>query len=94
MTVDDIIESWKKISNEACTHGTERHEFGESAFYYMIGEYDKILPEFKNRITEDGGFMALHPKEEAIVKFYEDKGKGFPKKQKIMYFCTPLNIIL
>lgn len=72
MTVDDIIESWKKISNEACTHGTERHEFGESAFYYMIGEYDKILPEFKNRITEDGGFMALHPKEEAIVKFYEE----------------------
>jgi hypothetical protein len=38
----------------------------------MIGEYDKILPEFKDRLTEDGGFKALYPKEEAVVKFYEE----------------------
>lgn len=72
MTVDEIVESWKKISNEACTTGTFHHEFGESAFYYMTGQYDKILPEFKDRLTEDGGFKAIHPKEEAVVKFYED----------------------
>lgn len=72
MTVDDIITSWNKISNEACTTGTFHHEFGESAFYYMIGQYDKILPEFKDRLTEDGGFKAIHPKEESIVKFYEE----------------------
>ena len=70
--VNDILEMWKKNSNDACTHGTETHEFGESAFYYMIGQYDRILPEFKDRLTEDGGFKALLPKEEAIVKFYED----------------------
>lgn len=72
MTINEIIESWKKISNDSCTHGTETHEFGESAFYYMIGQYDRILPNFKDRLTEDGGFKALSPKEEAIVKFYED----------------------
>ncbi len=72
MTVEQILESWKKISDDSCSHGTERHEFGESAFYYMIGQYDKILPEFKDRLTEDGGFKAIHPKEEAIVKFYEE----------------------
>ena len=72
MSVDDIIASWNKISNEACTTGTFHHEFGESAFYYMIGQYDKILPEFKDRLTEDGGFKAIHPKEESIVKFYEE----------------------
>lgn len=72
MTVEEIVESWNKISRDSCSHGTERHEFGESAFYYMIGEYDKILPAFKDRLTEDGGFMALHPKEEAVVKFYEE----------------------
>lgn len=72
MTVEQIVESWKKISDEACTTGTFHHEFGESAFYYMIGEYDKILPDFKDRLTEDGGFMAIHPKEEAVVKFYEE----------------------
>ena len=72
MTVEQIVESWKKISDEACTTGTFHHEFGESAFYYMIGEYDKILSDFKDRLTEDGGFMAIHPKEEAVVKFYEE----------------------
>lgn len=72
MTVDDIINSWNKISSDSCTHGTEIHEFGESAFYYMIGQYDNILPAFKDRLTEDGGFKALYPKEEAIVKFYEE----------------------
>ena len=72
MTVDEIVNSWKKISDDACSHGTDIHEFGESTFYYMTGQYDKILPEFKDRLTEDGGFKAIHPKEEAIVKFYEE----------------------
>lgn len=72
MTVDEILESWKKISEDSCNHGSEIHEFGESAFYYMTGQYDKILPAYKDRMTEDGGFKALLPKEEAIVRFYED----------------------
>lgn len=75
MTVDDIIESWKNISNEACSNGTSTHEFGESCFYYMIGQYDKILPDFKDRLTDDGGFKAILPKEEAIVRLYEDMPK-------------------
>ena len=72
MTVDEIVKSWEKISGDSCKHGTETHEFGESAFYYMIGEYDKILPAFKDRLTEDDGFKALLPKEEAIVKLYDE----------------------
>ena len=72
MTVEQIMDSWKKISEESCSHGTETHEFGESAFYYMIGQYDKILPAFKDRLTEDGGFKAILPKEEAVVTFFED----------------------
>lgn len=72
MTVEQILESWKKISEEACTHGTYTHEFSECCFYYMTGQYDKILPEFNDRFTEDGGFKAIYPKEEAVVKFFED----------------------
>lgn len=72
MTVEQIMDSWKKISEESCSHGTETHEFGESAFYYMIGQYDKILPAFKDRLTEDGGFKAILPKEESVVAFFED----------------------
>ena len=72
MTPEAILESWKKISTEACEHGTFTHECGESLFYYMTGQNDKILPDFKNRLTEDGGFMLLYPKEEAAGRFYED----------------------
>ena len=72
MTPEQILESWKKISDEACEHGTFTHECGESLFYYMTGQIDKILPDFKDRLTEDGGFMLLYPKEEAAGKFYED----------------------
>ena len=72
MTPEMILAEWKRISTEACTTGTFRHEFGESCFYFMTGQMDKILPDYKERLTEDGGFIAVDPKEEAVVKFYED----------------------
>lgn len=72
MTGEEIFKAWKDNSSRACTHGSERHEFGESCYWYMTGQFDKILPAFKDRLTEDGGFLAMHPKEEATVKFWED----------------------
>lgn len=72
MTPEEILSQWKEKSENACTHGTEVHEFGESCFYYMTGQYDKILPEFKCRLTSDGGFESKSPKEDAVVKFYQD----------------------
>lgn len=75
MTAQQIEESWKRISKEACDTGTQRHEFSESVFYYMTRQFDKILPEFKDRLKEDGGFEAIYPKEIAAAKFYEDLPK-------------------
>ena len=72
MTVEQILESWKQISKDACEAGTFTHECGESMFYYMTGQLDKILPDFKDRLTDDGGFVCLYPKEEAAAKFWED----------------------
>ena len=72
MTPEEIEKSWKENSARACEHGSERHEFGESCYWYMTRQYDKILPAFKDRLTEDGGFKAIYPKEEATVKFWED----------------------
>ena len=72
MTPEEILSQWKEKSENACTHGTEVHEFGESCFYYMTGQYDKILPEFKCRLTNDGGFESRSPKEDAAVRFYQD----------------------
>lgn len=75
MTPDEILTQWKKKSEDACSKGTERHEFGESCFYYMTGQYDKILPAFKDRLTADGGFESKYPEEDAVVKFYQDMPK-------------------
>lgn len=77
MTPQQIEESWNAISNEACSTGSERHEFAESLFYYFTRQYDKILPDFKSRLKEDGGFEAIHPKEIAAAKFYISLPKYF-----------------
>lgn len=72
MTPEEIQEAWKQNSKNACDVGTERHLWGESAYAFMTRQYDKIAPEFKDRLTSDGGFEAIYPKEEAICKFWED----------------------
>ena len=76
MTPEMIKEEWSKISKEACSHGTERHEFAESIFYFMTNQFDKILEPFKDRLSYDENnepiFIAKEPKEEAAVTFYEE----------------------
>lgn len=75
MLPEEIEKAWLDNSKRACEHGTERHSFAESAFYFVTGQNEKIPKEFSDRFTEDGGFMAIYPKEEAVVKFYEDLPK-------------------
>ena len=76
MTVQQIKESWKKTSDDACELGSARHNFGESVFWWMVGEYDKIVPEFIDRFTvdENGDRICTpqFPKEEGIVQFWGD----------------------
>lgn len=72
MTPEEIQKAWADNSKNACEHGTMRHEFSESIFYFVTRQWDKILPEYKCRLREDGGFEAIYPEEEAAVKFYED----------------------
>lgn len=76
MTPEMILTEWKRISNEACTTGSNRHNFGESVFWWMVGEYDKIVPDFVDRfkIDENGEryVEAMYPKEEAILEFWND----------------------
>lgn len=71
-SVEDIKQMWTNMSDKACEIGTERHEFGESCFWYMTGQLDKILPQFKERLTKDGGFEARFPKEEAVIAFWNE----------------------
>ena len=76
MEVDQILEQWENTKNTACIKGTDCHEFGESCFYFMLGQYDNILPEFKNRLS-DGKFYSETPKEEAVVNFWIDLPECF-----------------
>ena len=58
-------------NDNACDFGTEVHAFGESMFYYMTEQYDKILPECKHKFV-DNRPHPTNPQEEAIVKFWDD----------------------
>lgn len=79
MSVNEIKETWTNISRKACSHGTERHEFAESCFYFMCYQYDKILDAYKDRLKKDDEgryyFEAVFPKEIAAAKFYHDLGE-------------------
>ena len=71
MSVEEILAQWEAKSKKACDFGTEVHAFGESMFYYMTGQEDKILPECKDRFI-DGVPHPQNAHEEAVVKFWND----------------------
>ena len=76
MTTEQIIEQWNNVKTTACNKGTDCHEFAESCFYFMLGQYDKILPGFEDRLNGDT-FKSTSPKEDAVVKFWIDLPKCF-----------------
>lgn len=76
MSVEEILKEWEKISGEACEFGTNVHAFGESMFYYAMGEDDKILKECKDRF-QSGKPIPQNTHEEAILKFWNDLPECF-----------------
>ena len=76
MTVNEIKASWQKTSDDACTHGTNRHLFAESIFYFVTNQFEGIADEYKDRVKyDDNGtvyFEAIAPEEVASAKFYQD----------------------
>lgn len=71
-TAEEINQMWKDNAKNATDRGTEAHAFGESCMHYMVGDYDGILPEYKDRLTDDGRFYSNGGFEDAIVKFWYD----------------------
>ncbi|MBP3630812.1 MAG: hypothetical protein J6J23_04925 [Clostridia bacterium] len=76
LTKEEILALWAVKSGHACEFGTEVHAFGESMFYYMIGEPEKILPECADKFR-DGIPHPTSLHEEAVVKFWEDIPETF-----------------
>ena len=71
MSKDEILALWKVKSDYACEFGTDVHAFGESMFYYMTDQPDKILDECKDKFI-DGRPHPTNPHEEAVVKFWDE----------------------
>ena len=76
MTKDEIRDLWDKNAKEACDFGTLVHGFGESMFYWMIGEDDKILPEYKEQFAGEEP-VAKNKHEEAVIQFWKDIPENF-----------------
>ena len=76
MTQQQILEQWTVIKETACYNGTNVHEFGESCFYFMTYQDDKILHNFKDRLNGDE-FNSINEKEDAVVKFWNDLPQCF-----------------
>ena len=71
MTAKEIKKQWKQKNDNANNRGTLAHAFGENAMHYMVGDYDAISDDFKDRLV-DGKFEARTGFEKAIVKFWND----------------------
>ena len=71
MSKEEILAMWKVKSTHACEFGTDVHAFGESMFYYMTDQPEKILEECKTQFI-DGRPHPNNPHEEAVVKFWDD----------------------
>ena len=71
-TAKEIQKMWRDNAKHATDRGTQAHAFGESCMHYMVGDYDGILPEYRDRLTEDGRFYSTGGFEDAIVKFWYD----------------------
>ena len=71
MTKEQIRELWDKNKDDACEFGTTVHGFGESMFYWMIGEDDKILPEYKEQFKGEEP-VPMNKHEEAVLQFWKD----------------------
>ncbi len=64
---------WHRNSFRATTLGTKTHEFGESLGYLRSGHPEKITERIRPQYSQEYGFLApIHPKEEAVVNFFNN----------------------
>lgn len=64
-------ECWRKKSEDASTAGTLVHEFGESYTLIKSG-HPELIPESCKEKYKDGVLIPTCPKEEAVLKFWNE----------------------
>ncbi len=72
-TPDYWRQKWECNSFKATTLGTKTHEFGESLGFLRCGHPEMIVPRILPQYKAEYGFLApIHPKEEAVVNFFDE----------------------
>ena len=67
------LDEWKFKNLRATTTGSLVHEFGESLGWLRNGREDLITESCKSKYIKDKGWLIpTRPKEEAIIKFYDE----------------------
>jgi hypothetical protein len=67
------IDKWRFTSLKATTSGTLTHEFGESLGWLRNGHPELITDSCKSKYIKDKGWLIpTRPKEESVLKFYDE----------------------
>ena len=67
------IDEWRFTNLKATTSGTLTHEFGESLGWIRNGHPEFITESCKSKYVKDKNWLIpTRPKEEAVLKFYDD----------------------
>ena len=71
MTVEEVLRKWEETNVKATNNGTSTHLFGEAYMHFFMGNVDRI-PDIIKPQYEKGYLIPYSPKQEAILKYYED----------------------
>jgi hypothetical protein len=90
-TAAQVKAEWEKIRVDACDMGTRVHDFGER---YAIKNYGVVSSlKFSSVYQHLKRGEQLHPKEQAVIKFWKKKPKWFiPVSLELRMFCEELGI--
>lgn len=73
LTQEEVIKSWRLINRKSTISGSRTHEFGESYTNVMAGHPELICEANKKQWDEEYQvLLPTYPKEEAVVKFYNE----------------------
>ena len=75
---EDVQKDWKLNNLKSTISGTRTHEFGESYTNVLCGHPELICEQNKPQyIKEYNTMVATYPKEDAVIKFYDELEKNF-----------------
>ena len=73
LTQEEVLRNWRLTNRKSTISGSRTHEFGESYTNVMAGHPELICKTNKKQWDEEYKvLLPTYPKEEAIVKFYNE----------------------